>query len=168
MKVGRIVGLLAVLVLVGGMSWYFWKKAEPRRNALGILRQFNDALSVGDSTKILELVSIPTALAGRTAAEQSEFLGKALHDEISAEGLAVLQREGQFGPLTNLFPAEAGAWAQSANVPVENCVAFRLERNGHRAEVVLHRPLTPDRQSSSAFKLVRCNNVKQLAALTQP
>lgn len=162
MKVGRIIGLLILLLCVGGVSWHFWKKAEPRRDSLQALRQFNDALASGNAAKILELVSLPSALIGRTAAEQSEFLSKALRDEISTEGLGVLQREGQYGSLTNIFPAEAAAWAKTANVPVQDCVAFKLERNGLRAEVVLayNSPLhTPQ----SKLRIVRCNNVKQLA-----
>jgi hypothetical protein len=39
------------------------------------------------------------AVSGKTAAEQTEFLCKALADEISPEGLAVLKRDGQFGSL---------------------------------------------------------------------
>ncbi|MSU57234.1 MAG: hypothetical protein EXS35_03465 [Pedosphaera sp.] len=163
MKVGRIIALLAVLVLVGGALRYFWRQAEPRRNSFHTLQQFNHALASGDTPQLLALVSQPAALQGRTSAEQSEFLVKALRDEISVEGLAVLQRDGAFGSLTNIFPAEAKTWSNQAGVKPEDCVAFKLERNGIRAEVVLVQ--NPDRGTQNAeLRIVRCNNVKQLAA----
>jgi hypothetical protein len=90
-------------------------------------------------------------------AEQTEFLTKALRDEISPEGLAVLRREGKFGALTDLFPQEAKTWAAQAGVKPEDCVAFRMERDNIRAEVVLVR-------EGEVYRVVRCNNVKQLAA----
>ena len=46
-------------------------------------------------------------------------------------------KEGLFGPLQEMFPQEAAAWAAQAGVKVEDCVAFKLEQNGLRAEVVL-------------------------------
>lgn len=71
-------------------------------------------------------------------------------------GLAVLQREGEFGTLSDLFPAEASTWAEQAGVKPEDCVAFKLDNNGSRSEVVLVR-------NNENFHIVRCNNVKQLA-----
>lgn len=106
---------------------------------------------------MLQTVMLPQALRGRTVSEQAEFLSKALRNEISPEGLAVLRREGKFGSLTNLFPAEARAWAEQAGVKPEDCVAFRMERDSIRAEVVLVR-------EDEAYRVVRCNNVKQLVA----
>lgn len=79
------------------------------------------------------------AWASRTRAEQIEFISKALRDELSREGLVVLKKEGRFGSLNELFPAEADVWAVQAGVKPEDCVAFRMERNGLRAEVVLVR-----------------------------
>ena len=39
---------------------------------------------------------------------------------------------------------------------VEDCVAFKMERAGIRAEVVLLR-------EGETYRVVRCNNVKQMA-----
>jgi len=79
----------------------------------------------------------------------------------------VLKRDGAFGPLANLFPAEAETWAKQAGVKPEDCVAFKLERNGLRAEVVLVRtpdsPLVPRPSSLPGYRILRCNNIKQLA-----
>ncbi len=163
MRAWRTLGISLLLLIVAGGVWLWWKKDEPRRTALAPLQNLANALHRGDSTKLLEAVSIPEAIRGRTTAEQAEFLNKALRDEISPEGLKVLRREGEFGSLTNLFPAEAKIWAEQAGVNPEDCVAFKLERNGLRAEVVLAYD-SALRAPNSALKIVRCNNVKQLAA----
>jgi hypothetical protein len=131
------------------------------------LTQFDRALQSGDHNALQNLVILPAAVIGKTDAEQVEFLTKALHDEISPEGLVVLKREGQFGRLQQQFPQESGAWAQQAGVKTEDCVAFKLERNGIRAEVVLARTSSIQNPKSgiiSGYRIVRCNNVKQLAA----
>ncbi len=57
-----------------------------------------------------------------------EFLTKALRDEISAEGIGALKKDGAFGPLRKMFPTEAETWANQAGVKAEDCVAFKMER----------------------------------------
>ena len=163
LKIGQVVGLFILLLFLAGVAVYCRKQGQPRRNGIETLRQLNSALASRDSSQLFELISLPTSLAGRTVAEQSEFLVKALRDEVSDKGLSVLQREGAFGPLTNIFPAEAGAWSRQAGVNAEDCVAFKLEKNGQRAEVVLARNSQAEIQNSG-LRVVRCNNVKQLAA----
>ena len=167
MKVWRPVGPIILLVLAAGLAVVYWKQGEPRRNSIQTLRQFNGALASGDTPQLLALVSQPAALQGRTLAEQSEFLVKALRDEISVEGLAVLQRDGDYGSLTNIFPAEAKTWSNQAGVNADDCVALKLERNGLRAEVVLVR-ITDASNPSAKFRIVRCNNVKQMAFASSP
>jgi hypothetical protein len=163
-------GVVALLLVVVAVVWLRWKNGEPRRLAIRTLSQLDTALRTGNSPDLLKLICTPAAIQGRTAPEQTEFLTKALADEISPEGLAVLQREASFGPLTNLFPAEAENWAKQAGVKPEDCVAFKLERNGLRAEVVLAEEQevrgqrTEDRgQPERHYRILRCNNVKQLA-----
>ena len=135
-----------------------------RRLLAGSLQHLDAALRGGSPTALADVLILPTALQGRTEPEQTEFLRKALADEISPEGLAVLQRDGAFGALTNLFPNEGVAWANQAGVNLGDCMAFKLERNGVRAEVVLARDATASDPSKS-FRVVRCNNVKQMATL---
>lgn len=156
MRAWRIFGVIGLFLIVAVVVWLRWKGAEPRRFALQALGQLDRALHTGNSPDLLTLICTPAAIQGRTAAEQSQFLTKALADEISPEGLAVLQREGAFGPLTNIFPAEAEMWTKQASVKPEDCVAFKMERAGIRAEVVLLR-------EGQTFRIVRCNNVKQMA-----
>ncbi|MCU0785623.1 MAG: hypothetical protein MUF81_16580 [Verrucomicrobia bacterium] len=164
-KIRHCLALVAVIVLAAGAAYFLWQRDAPRRNSGRAIETFAAALNSGNADSLLKTVVLPVAVSGRTSAEQIEFLTKALHDEISPEGIGVLKREGQFGSLTNLFPVEAKTWAEQAGVNPEDCVAFRMERNGLRAEVVLvnNAPLAT-RHSSLAFRIVRCNNVKQLAA----
>ncbi len=157
--------LLVMVVLVGiGIAagalvyWRCWVKVDrPRREALTALEQFRTALVGADAQVLLDKVAAPPAMEGRTATEQAEFIRKALRDEVSAEGIAALRRIGTYGPLEIVFPEEGGAWAKQAGVDPSKCVAFRAERNGIRAEVVLF-------EDGSSRRIVRINNVKQMAA----
>jgi hypothetical protein len=109
------------------------------------------------------------ALQSRTPSEQLEFITKALSDEVSLEGLAVLKKEGRFGALKEVFPVEADGWVAQAGVKLEDYVAFRLERNGLRTEVVLactsDSPPATHHSPRHTYRIVRCNNVKQLGNL---
>jgi hypothetical protein len=158
MKPRLILGVGGLLILLGGLVWHFHCAGEPRRQAIQALSTLNASLQSNDAEKLLQTIASPAPLRNRTAAEQTEFLTKALRDEISTEGLAVLQREGEFGPLTKLFPGEGILWADQAGVRPADCFAFKLENNGFRSEVVLL-------QSGETYRVVRCNNVKQLASL---
>jgi hypothetical protein len=155
--------LVAVALLGAALSWW-WVHDAPRRQSLASLARLDNALHSGSHAELLDLIALPAAVQGRTAPEQSEFLVKALNDEISPEGLAVLRKHGDYGPLRKLFPVEAETWAKQAGVNPDQCVAFKLDRHGLRAEVVLvpDSPLAP-RPSSPGFRIVRLNNVKQMA-----
>ena len=65
-----------------------------------------------------------------------------------------------FGGLSDVFPIEAAGWAEQAGVKPADCLGFKLERNGIRAEVVLVR-------EGASYRVVRCNNVKQMAMTTR-
>ena len=54
------------------------------------------------------------------------------------------------------FPGEGGKWAEAFGVDPSDCVAFRAEKNGLRAELVLVK-------TNGFTRILRCNNVKQLA-----
>jgi hypothetical protein len=151
-----------VLLAVAWFTFDRYQRGAPRRSAVSALAGLHSALAGRDTASALSQVEIPAAIAGKPPTEQQRWLGEMLQDEISAEGLAALTRQGRFGPVAELFPGEARRWADTARVPVEECVAFRMERDGLRAEVVLHR--TP-----AGYRIVRCNNVKQMAppALTK-
>jgi hypothetical protein len=102
-------------------------------------------------------VVIPPALSQRTISEQAEFIRKALRDEVSPAGIAELNKGAAFGPLREIFPAQADRWSQQAGVNVDDCVAFRLERSGVQAQVVIYR-------NGSDFRILRCVNVSRLAS----
>ncbi len=161
--------IVVVVILLAGAGIGWWVQDAPRRHSLASLTRLDAALHSADRAELLDLVVLPAAVQGRSASEQSEFLLKALNDEISSRGLAVLRKQGDYGPLTEVFPAEAEGWASQAGVNVEDCVAFKLERQGIRAEVVLVKPSTPGVQPSTAkpvYRVVRLNNVKPMDGLS--
>jgi len=149
-------GLLFVLG-AGGLSLLLLKHNEPKRISLVALDRLDAALKSQDSNKLLDSLVIPKALVGKTPAEQSEFIRKVLRDEITAEGIAELKKNAQFGPLKSMFPEDADRWAGQAGVAADQCVAFRLDRtNGFRAEAVLY-------QGGDQLRIVRLNNVRKSA-----
>ena len=150
--------VLSVLVIGGAFfAMGRYRHDEPRRNALAVISDLERALKSAELSKITSLVELPPVEAARSREDQSQWLAEVLRDEISVSGLAELRQRAEFGPLADIFPLEAKCWAESAHVPVQNCVAFRMERNGIRAEVVLH-------QTPTGFRVLRCNNVKQMAS----
>lgn len=158
------IALLVVALMTIAACW--WVHDTPRRQSLASLTRLDNALHSANRAGLLDLLVIPAAVQSRTAPEQSEFLVKALNEEISPEGLAALRKRGDYGPLRELFPAEAETWAKQAGVNPDECVAFKLERQGLRAEVVLVRPSIVNTQISTrepSYRIVRLNNVKQMA-----
>ena len=144
--------ILAVICL-----WeYQWRKSEPKRHCLAVLRQFQASLNSPDSDLLLKQVAIPQAVQGKTPQEQAEFLRKALKGEISEDGLRLMAKRGSFGPLSEIFPDDGTAWAKQAGVNPENCVAFRRDGQRFRTEVVLE-------VQGQTYRIVRCNNVNNLA-----
>jgi hypothetical protein len=153
--------VLSALLLVALVAYAAFRRVHdaPRRQSLASLTQLDSALRSANHAELLNLVVIPAAVRNRTAPEQSEFLVKALNDEISPQGLEALKKAGDYGPLRELFPTEAEAWASQAGVNPDQCVAFKLERHGLQAEVVLVKPSTRE----APYRIVRVNNVKQMA-----
>lgn len=144
-----------MVALITCVFWFKWKRDEPRRHALASLNDLRASLEA-NSSSILENVLLPQAVVGRTQSEQIQFLSKAMRDEISADGISALAHRAAFGPLSTIFPEEATRWAHQAGVTATNCLAFRMERNGVRAEVVIYR-------EGTNYRVLRCNNVKQMA-----
>lgn len=136
----RIFIWFAVPLLLILFAWLYWKKDQPRQESLVALSGLNNALQTGNGSNLLNLIVMPTARAYRTPVEQTEFLLKALRDEVSPEGLAALQREGQFEPLTNLLETETAQWATQARVQPSDCVTFKTKWNGMLAEIFGPKP----------------------------
>lgn len=153
--------LAAALLLVGAAASYrAWDKGKPRRAALAALDHFHVALTASSPEAVLRTVRLPSAVTRKTEAEQAEFVRRALAEEISVDGLRILGRHGEFGPLLSLFPTDGPGWAASAGVAPDQCVAFKLEQADRRTEVVLH-------LDAQGHRVVRCNNVSQLAAVAK-
>ena len=152
---------MVALLLAGALvSYRAWQKGQPRREALAALTRLEMALTGASPDALLKTVRLPSATRQKTETEQVDFLRRALGEEISGEGLRILKQQAQFGPLLSLFPDEGPRWASQAEVNPQECVAFKVERVGLRTEVVLH-------VDGKDHRLVRCNNVKQLAAVAK-
>lgn len=150
-------GILAVVIALAVLgSVFIWQHGQPRRAAAQALFKLASALANPDHSQLLDAIVLPDAVRGRTSAEQQEFIAKALADELSTEGVLALKRHSEFGSLALVFPNEAAAWSRQAGVDISDCVAFKMERAGIHAEVVLVR-------AGQTYRVVRCNNVKQMA-----
>ena len=148
--------IIVILVCCGIFALNRYRRGEPRRNALAVISEIDRALTSSEVSKTMPLLELSPTLAARSPEDQVQWIAEVLRDEVSAAGLAELRRHARFGPLAQMFPEEAKRWAESAHLAVESCVAFRMERGGIRAEVVLH-------QTPTGFRVLRCNNVKQMA-----
>jgi hypothetical protein len=134
----------------------FWQHGQPRRDALQSISRLASNLANPQGSELLDTVLMPVAIRSQTPAEQQEFIAKALADEISSEGVLALKHHAEFGPLKSVFPDQAAAWSYQAGVNSDDCVAFKMERVGIRAEVVLL-------HEGQTYRVLRCNNVKQMA-----
>lgn len=99
---------------------------------------------------------VPSKFRGEARVAVERQMWEFLHDEISEGGLSILQKDGRFGPLREVFPEEANRWAEFFAVDPAHCLAFRLERAGIRAELVLY-------STEEGLRILRCNNIKALA-----
>jgi len=144
----------AVLVVTSGIV--YWQYGQPRRTASQTLCKLASVLTNPNGSDLLDAILMPVAVRDRTPAEQQEFIAKALRDEISPEGVLALKHHAEFGPAKSVFPVEIANWCKQSGVNADDCVAFKMERAGIRAEVVLVR-------EGKTYRVVRGNNVKQMA-----
>jgi hypothetical protein len=147
-------------LLAGGL-WMLMRWSALRGPTVAAI-EFSRVVSSNDSSRLGDLTKLPAFLAVKTPTEQSKLLLELLASEISPEGTAKLIANGQFGSLKQIFPEEATDWAAASSVSPDDCVAFRMERQGIRAELVLLK-------SSETYLILRCNNVRQMAGdISQP
>jgi hypothetical protein len=147
----------ATVLVVGAGVFHFWRAGAPKRESLRALAHLESCLTTAGQVGALDTaVRVPLGRIEQTVWEREEFLRKALRDEVSPEGIAVMKREGTFGPLREVFPAEAEKWGTLFGVRPEDCFAMRMERKGLRAEVVVL-------AKGGEYRVLRCNNVKQMA-----
>jgi hypothetical protein len=152
----------ALLIGVAGICYGLlvlerYRRNEPRRNAIAVVSDLERALTSSDVLKSLPLLQLPPAALAKTPEELTQWLNDVMSDEISSAGLEELRRYARFGSLVELFPDEGRRWAESVHVSPEKCIAFRLERNGLRAEIVLY-------ETRPGLRVIRCNNVRQMAS----
>ena len=152
------VGLLVLIPIGMGMFWFFDART-PRARAARVAAELCFALEHHSAAAVVKLIELPPAMRTKGDVEIQRQVLELLSDEISTDGVAALKKHGSFGALREIFPAEAAAWAAAFSVSADECVAFRMEKNGIRAEVVLL-------QTADGFRILRCNNVKQMASAT--
>ena len=145
--------LLLILVIASILLILRWDKTKPRRDAVRFVHGVYEQLFTANDADVLNKIVLPSSYNTRTDTEKIDFLRKALRDEISEEGLRRIAKEGEFGALLDIFPETGNEWASKAGVGAGDCVAFRLERNGIRSELVVYVGTTPNR-------MVRANNIK--------
>ena len=160
MRVGVTVFVIVIGVAAGSYYWLVTPPSIEKLATLGVLENLQTAIDFSTEDPS-NWVLRPTVAEDKTPEEYQRWLREVLQEEISKEGLAVLAKDAQFGPLLSLFPDQAVAWTSPHSIPPEACLAYRMERAGITAEVVL----APHQGS---FKIIRCNNIKQMALLPKP
>jgi hypothetical protein len=146
----------AVAAIVAGGFFVIWQKGQPPRAALQASSRLASNLVSTKGSELLDTVVIPVAIQDLTPAEQQHFLSKVLADELLSDGVLVLRGHAQFGSAKSIFPNECAGWCQQAGVNPDDCVAWRMERAGIQAEVLLV-------HAGEGYRIMRCNNVKQMA-----
>lgn len=148
-----IVSAMALLVL-----GYFGLGSSERRQAASFAGRFSQMLEARATDGLRQLVVSPSFLADKAPAERDHLMIDLLAGEVSAEGMNILVKEGVFGPLSSVFPTEQARWCKAFDVRSEDCVAFKLVRDNLTAELVLHR------ESDGSYRVLRANDIRQLAA----
>lgn len=130
---------------------YPW--SSPRRRAIQPADRLASAVASRNQAEAAKYVQLPESSSQLL---EGDAIIDTLKEEISPRGVSILARKGQFGPLREVFPAEVDRWAKAFGVNPDHCVAFRMEKDGLRAELVIL-------QQGDSFRVLRCNNVKQMA-----
>jgi hypothetical protein len=155
-QLGRRVIIVGATALAASALFLFWQHGQSRRVALQSVSRLAANLGNPHGSELLDIVLMPVAIRSQTPAEQQEFLTKTLADEISPAGVEALKRHADFGPLKSIFPDEAPLWCSQAGVNADDCVAFKMERAGIQAEIVLV-------HEGQNYRVVRCKDVQLMA-----
>lgn len=150
-----ITGLVVIVTAVFGNR--ILRDRTERARAISTAYQLNEAVRHQEGDGGNELLIAPPVFAERSHPEMILLMRDLLNSEISAEGLDILAEEGEFGPLKDLFPDQASAWLLPYGLSPDDCVAFKIQRGPLTAELVLHR------QPDGGFKVLRANDIRQLA-----
>jgi len=147
--------LLAALVVVGVVALIsvYLVNQGPRKQAIAKLEELEQVIREGNSARLLEIVVLPTVVRDRAPVERDRLLREILKGEVTPEGIEILEREGKWGHLVEVFPEEAARWTEPIGIDPAECVAFRRDGGQFRAEVVLHR-------DGRGLRIIRCNDVR--------
>ncbi len=95
-----------------------------------------------------ELVGYFVMPPGMSPEDAKEPLSKSIKRELEIEGIDVMEAEGKFGKLLELFPERGAGWAKRMGVEPEACYA--LKHAG--GEVAAH-------WNGSAFRYIRVDDI---------
>jgi len=126
-------------------------QAAPTKEAVvHLLGDLVAALEAGNHAKAVEYFQL---FPGMSRAQAKAAMGTLLEkQEISAAGVEILAERGRFGPLLEIVPDRAEAWAKKAGVDPAKCVALVHEG----AEVAVY-------AGAEGLLLIRCDDVGKLA-----
>jgi len=124
--------------------------AKPTKEALvAVLRNLQASLDAKDyPAAVTSLVAFPGMTDEQMQKAVAGFVEKR---EVSAEGIAVLEAKGRYGPLLEVFPDRGENFAKKAGVDAATCYAMALDV----AEVAAH-------WDGKAFRLIRLDDVGKL------
>jgi hypothetical protein len=88
---GRVIFIIAT-ALAASAFYLFWQQGQPRWVALQSISRLASNLETPHGCELLDTVLMPVAVRSQTPAEHQEFIAKALHDEISPEGVLANSR----------------------------------------------------------------------------
>jgi len=123
------------------------------QQALATLSELERAVIEGNAELLAQIVLPPATVRGRSRVEGDRLLLEILSGEVTAEGVELLRRRGQWGPLLDVFPEEAEKWTDPVGIDPALCVAFRLDGSESRAEVVMV-------NQEDRMRVLRCNDVR--------
>jgi hypothetical protein len=146
---------VAMFLLVAASALVWLQGTSPRSQAICTAFEFATAVQKDSFGSLEHLVYLPSVVSEQSGDERIRFLREVLSNEVSVAGIKALRTNGQFGPLRMIFPEQADRWAKLFQINAEDCVAFKMQRNGITAQLVLVK-------QKNEFRILRCNNVKQM------
>ena len=124
---------------------------EPtKEQALANLRAMCAALEAGNLDKAIVFIATPP---GGGVAEVKQIAKRMLEaQEISKDGIDVIERDGKWGKLAEVKPKKGAEWAAKFNVPLAQCYAIE---HPDGAEAAFH-------FDGKVLKIIRCDDIGKL------
>ncbi len=139
---------LSMLIACGGGGSA--SDAEPSKEAVvGLMSDLVDALESENYARAAEYLVFPPEQTSNVTRELSRWIERR---EVSRAGIAVLEANGEYGPLAEIFKDRGAQWAERAGVPLDQAWGLKYEN----AEVAVAR-------ADGVLKLIRLDDVGKLS-----